>query len=185
MISPRKGSKVRLSIYAAITFLALANTIRHMIEQTRWIDWLMLVIEAAVLLLIAYEVGVNWYRHSAEVKQQKLRNTIVAKLSDFMFKGQSIRDSVPAPHQTGDNITQWIGRTDEWRSEVSQYLSKVSSRAGAAFSLVIASQSDGRILHNSGEGTFYVAGLLANAYVPLVSYLNNLRGIIEKPEAYF
>ena len=156
-----------------------------MIEQTRPIDWVMLVIEAAVLLLIAYEVGVNWYRHSADLKDKKRRDRIVAALSDYMFKGQTIREGVPAPHQGGADITDWVDRVQEWRIEVCQYLSRISTRAEAAFSLVVAPQSDGRVIHTSGEGTIYVMGVLANAYVPLVSYLNNPRGIMEKPESYF
>ena len=179
-------SRARLIAGMVITLLALVNTVHQMIEQTRLIDWIMLVIEAAVLLLIAYEVGVNYCRYRVETKQKERRNKILAVLSDFMFRGQTIQHNVPTPNDMGTVITDWIALVAEWRIEVSQYLAETSSRAESAFSLISDShQSGDHVFHHTADASFYVTGLVAQSYRPLIAYLSNLRSIMEKPEIYF
>jgi hypothetical protein len=72
-----------LLIYAAITMLALCHTIGRMFEGVKPFDWLMLVIETAVLLLILYEVIVGIIRHRKERRREKGLKQIVTSLSKF------------------------------------------------------------------------------------------------------
>jgi hypothetical protein len=103
-----------------------------------------------------------------------------------MFEGQSIQGETPNPH-TGGDITRWVSLVTEWHIKVAQYLSSISSRAESAFSLIInAEQAGSKVLHQPGDsGGFYVTGHEGNHYRKLIAYLQNLRGIIEKPDAYF
>jgi len=157
-----------------------------MFEGVKPFDWLMLSIETAVLLLILYEVIVGVVRHREAEKRRKRLAEVTQILSDFMFEGQSIQAETPNPH-TGGDVTRWVGLVTEWYIKVAQYLSSISSRAESAFSLIInIEQADGHVLHQLGDSPgFYVTGQEGTHYRKLTAYLQNLRGIIEKLDAYF
>jgi hypothetical protein len=178
--------RTRLLIYTAITLFAMCNTIRRMFEGVKPFDWLMLGIETAVLLLILYEVIVGVMRHREAEKRRKQLAKVTQILSDFMFEGQSIQGETPNPH-TGGDVTRWVSLVTEWHIKVAQYLSSISSRAESAFSLIInAEQAGSHILHQPGDSVgFYVTGHEGTHYRKLMAYLQNLRGIIEKLDAYF
>jgi hypothetical protein len=156
-----------------------------MFEGVKPFDWLMLGIETAVLLLILYEVIIGIVRHREAEKRRKQLAEVTQILSDFMFEGQSIQGETPNPH-TGGDVMRWINLVTEWHIKVAQYLSSISSRAESAFSLIINSNEGTRVLHQSGDSVgFHVTGHEGTHYRKLMTYLQNLRAIIEKPGAYF
>lgn len=187
----REKRSARLLIYATITLLAMWNTIRHMFEGVRPFDWLMLVVELAVLLLILYEVIVGILRHREAEKRRKQLANVSRILSGFMIEGQNIRGKTPDPHPSasgsGDAVTIWINLVTAWHTKVAQYLSSVSGRAESAFSLIASVEQTGAwLLHQSTPGTgFYVTGHAGTYYRNLLAYLQNLQGIIEKLDVYF
>jgi hypothetical protein len=175
-----------LLIYAAITMLALRHTIRRMFEGVKPFDWLMLGIETAVLLLILYEVIVGIVRHRGARRRQKEVKQIVTSLSQFMDEGLELQRSVPDTAKEEWGVLQsWMTSTKVWGDKASECLATYSLRASAAFLLVHdLSSSDSVVFAPSGK-VFYLLSPLREHYQRLLTQLNNLRQIIEKPEVYF
>ena len=144
------------------------------------------VVELGVLGLIAYEVAVGVVRHRKAVKRQGTLDKITQILSDFMFKGQALQQSVPDPQQTTwETQEPWMKEVTKWIVDTSQFLQARSTRAGAAFLLVLnSSSSDAELIPLNGY-SIRLHGLVRQRYQMLLGHLSNLRGIIEKPEAYF
>ncbi|MGB6802471.1 MAG: hypothetical protein WA899_02265 [Candidatus Sulfotelmatobacter sp.] len=163
-----------------------AGTLRRMFEGVKPFDWLMLGIETAVLLLILYEVVVGIVRHCGARRRQKELSRIITSLSQFMDEGLELQKSVPdtATEQTGV-LRSWITNTKAWGDKINTFLVARSRQASAAFLLVHdLSSSDSVVFAPSGE-VFYLASPLREHYQRLLTQLNSLRQIIEKPEVYF
>jgi hypothetical protein len=154
--------------------------------DTRPIDWVMLVVEFLVLSLIAYEVVTNIVRDRRISRRQSAVNERLLALTEFMKKGQELQGSIPMP-QKGDltAILAWTISVQKWSEEVQTYLTQYSARAAAAFALIVSSHEVDSIVRDSKGFTFPIGGGIREAYQRLVSQLNNLRGIMEKPEVYF
>jgi hypothetical protein len=173
MISPRKGRIVRLSAYGVITLLALANTIRHMMEQTRPIDWVMLAIEAAVLLLIAYEIYVGVKERKKAKQRAGIVETRVTAIREMMSKGQNLLRSQP-PFVPPQPLALWVNGVDNWTEQTKNLLRSYSAHAEMTF------LQHPTILVNS-----YGSNPKPHVYGSLEHRLNNLRNIMEKPDVYF
>lgn len=79
-----------------------------------------------------------------------------------------------------------MGNTKAWGDEVNGFLVTYSGQASASFLLVHDSTSaDSLVFTQSGDGFFYLASPIREHYQRLLTQLNNLRHIIEKPEVYF
>ena len=183
----QERSRTWLVIYAAIILFVMCNTIRRMFEGVKPFDWLMLGIETAVLLLILYEVIVGIVRHhEATCRQKKLRQ-IVASLSQFMDEGLKLQRSVPDTAKEESGVLQsWMMNTKLWSDKASEFLAAHSRQASAAFLLVHDSSSaDSVVFTLSGDDLFYLASPIREHYQRLLTQLNNMRQIIEKPEVYF
>ena len=144
------------------------------------------LVELGVFLLIAYEVGLT-VRHQW---QNRKRAKIVAVLSDFMFEGQTIARAVPNPDLPKNKydystISEWIKSVQVWRTDVAQSLSAYSSRVASAFLLITDAHNTDNVIQPLEGWSFHVTGGEREAYQTLLSHLDNLRRIIEKPEVYF
>ena len=156
-----------------------------MFAGVRSFDWLMFVIETAVLALIGYEVIVGAVRHRREQRRRANLNGLVAEISALMEKGLRLRSTVPLPDSNWHLFVQpWIDSVNHWCEETNGFLATHSARASQAFLLVTDSGSVDNVVQSGGR-QFVLLGLLRERYQPFVVQLSNLRRIIERPEAYF
>jgi hypothetical protein len=167
--------------------VGLSNTIKRMFEGVKPFDWLMLVIETAVLLLILYEVIIGIARHSSAKRRQGALKQIVASLSQLMDEGLTLQRGVPDTAKEESRVLQsWMTDTNVWADKTSKFIASHSRQAAAAFLLVHDSSSaDTVVFTPSGDGFFYLASPVREHYQRLLTQLNSMRQIIEKPEVYF
>ena len=144
------------------------------------------IVELGVFTLIAYEVGVGVVRHRWALKRQRELENITKILSDFMFKGQTLQQTVPDSAKAAwPAHEEWMVAVADWSVNTVQFLSARSQRASASFLLVVSSSdSDSEIIPLDGYSV-RLSGIVRQRYQLLVGHLSNLRSIIEKPEAYF
>jgi hypothetical protein len=158
-----------------------------MFDGVRPFDWLMLIVKAAVLLLIIYEVGVTI---NGQIQARK-RGKVAAKLADFMFEGQTLAQTTPNRqlHQSAhyyDMFTQWARGVENWRIDVAQHLSGLSPRAANAFLLITSSEANAsNQVHLLDGGSFQLSGYERDIHQAHLAHIATLQHIIEKPEAYF
>ena len=166
----------------------MGNTIRHMFDGVRPFDWLMLVVELLVLLLIFYEVIINLIHRRKERKRRLALGLIVTSLAGFMEKGCKLQLDTPDPiTTTWGSITPWIDSVKLWAKDTSAFLAQHSSRAATAFGLIgeIGVLTNPQPVYKEPGSSFPIEGPQRESYQRLVAQLTNLRSIIEKPEAYF
>jgi hypothetical protein len=149
-----------------------------MVEGVRPFDWLMLVIEAAVLLLIAWEIGRDIWRKR---KVRSLLNTAF----DFVQRGQKLQALSPqgtygpeGPH--GPQFTPaWINLVKTWNQEVVNFMETCSPQARWSF------------LNDTSDGAAHAHQALAVPpeaqwwYRTMLTRLDNLQKIAENPDVYF
>jgi len=83
-----------------------------------------------------------------------------------------------------DEIADWILKAKDWSEDTNAYLARYSGRASASFSLVVTSTAADSVVHTP-TSSFPVTGRLREHYQKLLVQLDNLRRIMEKPDAYF
>ena len=150
--------------------LVMCYTIRRMIEGTRPIDWLMLVIELLVLLLIAAETIVqlwNWVN----------KKRIVKKLQALFARGDELEHKAPAANIPESDCDKWIEGIVRWIGDTENYL-KESCSAPAAISFTLDTTDF------SGVHYRYVASYAHSAYLTLKMRLANLNSIIRSLDSY-
>ena len=156
-----------------------------MFEGTRAIDWLMLVIEALVLILISWEGIVSEKRHRKEQRRQTTVRERVLELSRLMDKGQRIKSGVPDPAITNPQlVTPWKDSVEAWSEETNTFLAGHSSRASSSFMLVTDAVNMDSVVYSSGR-QFALTGDFREFYQQFVVRLANLRRIVEQADAYF
>ena len=138
-------------------------------------------LELSVLILIAYEV-VMGVRHRHQIKR---RNTIVNRLFAFMEKGQQLQAAIPNPAVLPDAVGSWLEQVEIWKSQTKAFLAPLSPKAASAFMLVINAGTADKQVRRPDGARFGVGGMIADAYQVLQINLDNLRQIMEKPDAYF
>jgi hypothetical protein len=144
------------------------------------------VLELGVFLFIAYEVIVNIVRHRRETHRKKKLKQIVTSLSRFMDEGRGLQGSVPDPAEEELEVLQsWMLDTGAWGNKVSEFLAVHSQHASAAFLLVHNSSSADSVVFTQSGHFFSLASPVREHYQRLLTQLNNLRHITEKPEVYF
>jgi hypothetical protein len=137
-----------------------------MFEQTRPIDWVMLVIEAAVLAIIAYEsIRIALTHHRIE----KRKKIILGLMND----GQAILEDVPTVHP--ERVDSWYQSAEAWTKRTRAVLESYSSQALTAFNHLRLPTVD---YPNVSPGAH-------PAFKALIAKLDNLRSIMEKPEVYY
>jgi len=157
---------IRIGLVMVIT----ADTLRRMIYGTRPIDYVMLVVEILVLLLIFGEIAVHANRY---FRHRRRSGEVLKRL----IKGQKLQSESPGTSGSGSLVTPWITATKEWANQTNDLLLKYSRAASAAF------------LHDVGGadvsfGFGHVNAFAQHAYVQLQTRLNNLRDILENPDVY-
>jgi hypothetical protein len=147
------------------------DTLRRMIYGVRPFDILMLVVEVLVLLLIAYEVGVNVWRDRRRTRRSR-------KVLGQLTKGQKLQADAPVGSSVNNpSVVSWANTTTEWANETSALLSKYSEAASVSFLHVVGGA-------NSSFGFGHINPYAQHAYILLQEQLNNLRSILENPDVY-
>ena len=131
-------------------------------------------LEIGVFLLIAYEVGVGIWRGYREHQRTVTIEERVAKLRFALAQGQKILSQSPRGAQT--NVDLWAKEAAEWIGATCALLVSYSPQAETAFAQEVDA---GQILNYP----YYTR--CPNEHHALLTRLNNLKGIIEKPEIYF
>jgi len=161
-------SERRRLLYLSTLVLVMLDTLRHAFSHgSRFLDISMWIMEFLVVILIAYEVGTTvWHK-------RKMRRRL-ARLFALLASGQNLQKAAPFRHD--DAYTKnWIVDVGKWIREATESLDGYSHQAATAFSQVKKS-------HPHQPGINSVAG---ETYGDLLQYLENLRGIMEKPDVYY
>ena len=169
-----RGRRVRFIAFC-INAISMTYTIYHLFEDARPFDWLMFSIEVAVLFaILIFDIRAvrRERRQDRERRERKaLVDKRVAALRDALSKGQELQLRTPG---SGDPyVAAWRDAVSNWGEETRRLLKSFSEHAETAFSLPMPSLP-------------YITGSVGavSEFVSLISHLNNLRGIIEKPDVY-
>jgi hypothetical protein len=150
--------------------LIMCNTVRQMFEGVRPCDWLMLAVEIAVLLLIAWEIGRDIW-HS-----RKMRYRYNA-LFECLDKGQQLHWSFPQLGPDSCNRAErleWENSAKTWIKETAAFIRRYSPRAATMFLREVNDSHFSDVVNN-----------LDFWHTALFERLRNLREIMEKCDIYF
>jgi hypothetical protein len=154
----------------AVTVLIMCNTIRQMFEGVRPFDWLMLAVEVAVLLLVAWEIGRDiWHKRKMSARY----NALFERLDE----GQKLHWSFP---QLGPNACnraerlEWENSAKNWIRETAVFLRRYSPKAATMFLREVNDSYFSDVVNNPD---FWLTALFER--------LRNLREIMEKCDIYF
>jgi hypothetical protein len=147
------------------------------------------LLEFGVFLLIAIEgcAAVLFYRQKR--KRERHLRTIQESLYAFMTRGQELQRITPRPsHGTAYNDAAWEWATSvgNWGEGIEEFLEQYSPRAASVFGLIVQTgvRENPQVVYTE-SGSFPIEGFHRESYQKLIEQLNNLRSIMEKPEAYF
>lgn len=159
----------RIAVRGVIVIAIICDTIRRMVEGARPVDWVMIVIEALVLILICAEYAERKWL-------ERRRHNRLSQLHGLLTEGQEIQGrAIPAGTTDEAAISSWNDSVGSWIIKTNNYLTGLTPRASAAF------------LHNRGGAGINYSGVTGKArdhFVMLLARLNNLQSIMEKPEVY-
>jgi hypothetical protein len=148
-------------------------TIRSMVlEEVRPFDWVMLVVEVLVLLLILYEVFVGVRDRREQQRRNQVIRERVAMVRHAMQTGQELQRS--SPRFGHSDTDRWYQAAKKWTEKTRALLKSYSLQAEASFVDV----SD--MPPVSAYGGFAAP----QEYGELLVRIGNLRGIMEKPDVY-
>jgi hypothetical protein len=139
--------------------------------QLGWYEVSMWVMELLILLGIAYEIYVTVDTRRQERRRQTCIMRRVAALRELLSSGQTLQNS--SPKLLEPNPGKWIESFEAWTKAAQALLGSYSPQAEVTF-----------LLDPKDRGLDLVGGAQAQQAL-LRARLNNLRGIIEKPEVYF
>lgn len=162
----------RVVLYIGAILVIMADTIRHLFGDSRPIDILMLVIEALVLAIIAYEA-------IKEIFSRRRIRAITSQLRFFLSQGQHLYNEPPAPQakELHPVAMAWSANVQAWTDAVQKFLSKTSEPAAVVFNhLPIRSETH--------QGV-HVPQHIEPTFIALDERLKTLRSIMEKPNVYF
>jgi hypothetical protein len=164
----------------------MCGTILRLFDGTRPIEWVTLGVEVLVLGVIALEIFFDSRRRGAEHRKRLTINERLVDVSKMMNKGQRIQSIVPDPYGTSDPpiLKRWTESVEAWVKETNSSLAQYSSRAATAFLLITDAGSRDSVVYASGR-QFILTGETRECYQKLVAHLENLKRIMEIPEAYF
>lgn len=130
-------------------------------------DWVMLIVEVLVLVLIGAEIApALWHKRKAKERQKALFSLLV--------EGQEILNQAPSPFDQ-TSVNAWGVSVNAWSAKVAKVLRGYSEHAVASFN------------HQSQTGTRYqhIPEGAWPAYEKIAARIENLRNIIEKPDIYY
>lgn len=167
----------RRILYLSIVLLIMLDTCRRMLladtnltEPIRLIDWVMLVVEILVLVIIAAEAVYGIVKH---YRIRRITKIILV----FIEEGQILQGKVPRDvFVADDTIVGWNNSAQIWMDSVETFLKvKCSRHAAATFRHYIPNQQwSGVLLENNKK-----------LYMDLLMRLENLQSILENPDVYF
>jgi hypothetical protein len=166
-----------------LTF-AMGDIIWRMFGDARPIDWLVVAVDALVLLVILGEWGVSEFRLRRDRKRRTHLAEVVKAISGLLQKGEKVREELPAPAES-EEIKVWQAQAQTWTDETDGFLLERSSGASTAFRLILGTGDMSQIVQTSSGRTFSIDNRLRPSYERLVAQLHNLRSIMEKPDVYF
>jgi hypothetical protein len=129
-------------------------------------------IEMLVLLLIAFEVYVGIKERRREHRRKRLVDERVSEMRKAMAAGQVL--VLSNPQSDDPRVAGWAQAVSNWSEETRRLLKSYSEHAETAFMLRMPSSPSS---YGSRGAVF--------EYISLLSGLENLKGIIEKPGVYF
>jgi hypothetical protein len=161
----------------------MIDAIRRFFGELRPADWAIIIIE----LLFVGVVVAQWALDSHHKRHLARRRQDVYAL---VAKGQALVNSTPIPSfLAGEKAkfagVEWVKAVDLWITETNQLLASLSKRASAAFMLISSSSGEDTRLYDPAVGSFPVDEKQKECYQMLLSYLGNLKGIMENAETYF
>jgi hypothetical protein len=169
--------------FAATTLIFMAYTLHNIFEGSRPIDWLMLVIEGLVLLLILYETVSGGVRRRREKKMRSFLDARSVELSKIKDGGERLKSIVPRVNFTSTEVLRpWIESVEVWTKRTEEALSRYSNYASLEFMRTEKAVALGL---SAFDDAFSVDGRPLEQYESLVIRLKNLERILERPEAYF
>lgn len=139
-------------------------------------------LEFGVFALILYEVIVGIVRHRSEKKRKARLAFIVFELHRLMEEGRQIRDSAATSQEAQ---IAWMQAMASWSDKTAVFLAKYLPTSLTAFHLVHDQPISLRSIRMKDGGHVNIGGVLLEGYEAHSGKLANLRGIIEKAEAYF
>jgi hypothetical protein len=106
-----------------------------------------------------------------------------------MTRGQELQRITPRPsHDAAYNEAAWEWTTSvaDWGEEIEKFLEQYSPRAVSVFGLIAQTRvrENPQVVYTKSD-SFSIEGFHRDSYQKLITQLNNLRSIMEKPEAYF
>jgi hypothetical protein len=162
MMSPR-----RRVLYLSVVLLIMLETLKRFSDSTAY-SISMWIMEFFVLLLIGYEVG------SGILYSRKKRERI-AGIFGLMSAGYALQRRSPNRNADQSTIDEWISSVNDWIKGTSELLHGYSAQAEAAF-----------LLGTRHDASYPGVAFAAEQYFGLlITRLDNLQGIMEKPEVYF
>jgi hypothetical protein len=137
-------------------------------NEVRPYDWLLFIVEVAVLFVIAHE---TFWRPSRVRRWRK-------KIYKCFSEGQIVQDRVPpqGPDQVAvERAEAWNADVDQWFIGTHELLKKYSLQSAGAF------------IHDPMRPAmeYRLHELCRHRYHTLADRLQNLRDIMEKPDIYF
>lgn len=140
----------------------------RILNETRPIDWLIVVIDVLVIAWIAVadliKAPRRWKRRSA-----------IRHLTGFLANGEYLLSARPATQASEADAAAWVEAVKSWINAVQSFLAKEAVRALVEFAHGAMGPRDESGVHPLAEDCFF----------ELEERLRSLREIMERPEEYF
>jgi hypothetical protein len=134
--------------------------IRHLIAGT---DWLNLIIEFAVLVVILWLELPEWLHRRRATK-------FASALAPLITRGQQVANTVP---WMGSPVDEWTAKATVWMEATRKFLAERSPRALSSFDFVTTIGVDRKLSGHAGD-----------IYQEFHARLQNLVRIGERPEHF-
>ena len=144
------------------------NTFLHVFTESRPVDVMIAVGELLVLLMIAYELFARTMHKRSVARRLNDLFYAIAEGQELQATARQLRD------ERSSGAGEWSDAVQEWVKVTRKTLERCSAQAVISF------------MHDPDLTLTHVGSLAPlSEYESLVLRLNNLRSIMEHPEAYF
>jgi hypothetical protein len=153
-------------LFRLVLILILLDTIQRLFGDTRPIDWLMLIVEVLVLILIAYEVA------KPMIRRFRVRRRIAVVLG-CVSEGMQLKQE--ASRLTVPDLDRWKDSIQTWSNTAFEKVNRMSPQAGDRFANVTSLRASSYL------------GIIPEAqdiYALLIYRLEVLRAIAGEPDVY-
>ena len=155
-----------------------------MFGEVKTFDWLTLSLTALTVVLLVYQIVSDQCRRKAAARKNFLLNEKALTLSLLLDRGRRLQKTVLDEVITSDyqSVNKWVQDVNEWIKQTCLILTD-QPKALESFMQIEGYERVNTYVDFSGRG-FWVTRCSQLPYQKLVVYLENLRRIIEIPEAY-